>query len=91
MNAILITLLIAFGFVMLLAIAYKPVPRKKPKIDRFSKQLKPKKTVMGPENPAWMRMYAEEMAKRKTALTANVLKKWIADDIRIELRPDLSR
>ena len=91
MNAILITLLIAFGFVMLLAIAYKPVPRKKPTIDRFSKQPKPKKTVMGPENPAWMKMYAEEMAKRKTALTANVLKKWIADDIRIELRPDLSR
>ena len=91
MNAILITLLVIFGFVMLLAIAYKPVPSKKPKIDRFSKQPKPKKTVMGPENPAWMKMYAEEMAKRKTALTANVLKKWIADDIRIELRPDLSR
>ena len=46
---------------------------------------------MGPENPVWMKMYAEEMAKRKTALTANVLKKWIADDIRIELRPDVSR
>ena len=46
---------------------------------------------MGPENPAWMRMYTEEMARRKTALTANVLKKWIADDTRIELRPDISR
>ena len=47
MNAILITLLVIFGFVMLLATAYKPVPRKKPKINRFSKQPKPKKTVMG--------------------------------------------
>ncbi|MBT6662119.1 MAG: hypothetical protein HOB58_03040 [Nitrospina sp.] len=46
---------------------------------------------MGPENPAWMKMYAEEMAKRKTALTANVLKKWIAEDTTIELRPDTSR
>ena len=91
MNAILITLSITFGFVMLLAAAYKPVPRKKPKINRLSKQPKPKKTVMGPENPAWMKMYAEEMAKRKTALTANGLKKWLADDITIELRPDLSR
>jgi hypothetical protein len=36
-----------------------------------------------------MKMYAEEMAKQKTALTANVLKKWIADDIKIELRPDI--
>ena len=46
---------------------------------------------MGPENPAWMKMYVEEMAKRKTALTANVLKKWIAEDTRIELRPNISR
>ena len=91
MNAILITLLVIFGFVMLLATAYKPVPRKKPKINRFSKQPKPKKIVMGPENPVWIRMYTEEMARRKTALTANVLKKWIADDTRIELRPDISR
>ena len=91
MDAILITLLITFGFIMLLATAYKPVLRKEPKINRFSKQPKPKKTVMGPENPAWMRKYAEEMAKRKTALTANVLKKWIAEDTRIELRPDISR
>jgi len=38
-----------------------------------------------------MKMYVEEMAKRKTALTASVLKKWIAEDTRIELRPDISR
>ena len=91
MNAILITLLITFGFVMLLATAYEPAPRKRPKKNSFSKQPKPKKPVMGPENPVWMKMYAEEMAKRNTALTANVLKKWIAEDIRVELRPDISR
>ena len=55
------------------------------------KKLKPKKIIMGPENPAWLKMYVEEMAKRKTALSANVLKKWIAEDTRIELRPDISR
>ena len=46
---------------------------------------------MGPENPVWVQMYTEEMAKRNTAQTANVLKKWIADETRIELRPDISR
>ena len=91
MNAIFITLLITFGFVTLLAVTYKPVPRKEPKLNRPPRQIKPKKIVMGPENPAWLQMYTEEMAKRNTAQTANVLKKWIADDTRIELRPDISR
>ena len=91
MNAFLITLLVTFGFAMMLAATYKPVSRKKSTTNRLSKQPKPKKIVMGPENPVWMRMYTEEMARRKTALTANVLKKWIADDTRIELRPDITR
>ena len=91
MNTILIIILITFGFALLLAATYKPMVRKEPKIDRLLKQSKPKKIIMGPENPAWMKMYVEEMAKRKTALTANVLKKWIAEDTRIELRPDISR
>ncbi len=91
MNTILTTLLIIFGFALLLAVTYKPVSRKKPKANIIRRQPKRKKIVMGPENPAWMKMYAEEMAKRKTALTANVLKKWIAEDTRIELRPDISR
>ena len=90
MNAFLITLLVAFGFAMLLATTYKPVSRKELK-KNISVQPRLKKVVMGPENPAWMRMYTEEMAKRKTAMTAKVLKKWIADDTRIELRPDISR
>ena len=91
MNAIFVTLLITFGFATLLAATYKPIPRKEAKINRASKQIKPKKIVMGPENPVWLQMYTEEMAKRNTAQTANVLKKWIADDTRIELRPDISR
>jgi len=91
MNTILIIILITFGFALLLAATYKPMVRKEPKIDPLPKQSKPKKIIMGPENPAWMKMYVEEMAKRKTALTANVLKKWIAEDTRIELRPDISR
>ena len=91
MNTILITILITFGFALLLAATYKPVVKKEPKADPLQKQPKPKKIIMGPENPAWMKMYVEEMAKRKTSLTANVLKKWIAEDTRIELRPDISR
>ena len=89
MNAILITLLVTFGFVMLLSVAYKPKIKKNVPNIRVPKKLVSKKIVMGPENPLWMKMYAEEMAKQKTALTANVLKKWIADDIKIELRPDI--
>ena len=91
MNAILITLLITFGFAMLLAATYKPIARKKQKKIRLPIQLEPKEVVMGPENPVWLKMYAEEMAKRNTALTANVLKKWIADDPEIGFRPHFSR
>ena len=83
--------MITFGFALLLAVTYKPVVRKEPKTDPLVKKLKPKEIIMGPENPAWMKMYVEEMAKRKTALTASVLKKWIAEDTRVELRPDISR
>jgi hypothetical protein len=89
MNAILITLLVTFGFLMLLSVTYKPKIKKNVQNIRVPKKLVSKKVVMGPENPLWMKMYAEEMAKQKTALTANVLKKWIADDIKIELRPDI--
>ena len=90
MNAILITLLITFGFTMLAAVSYKPKPAKKPK-KSLPKQPKPKATVMGPENPQWMKMYTEEMARRNTALTSSVIKKWIAEDSLLELRPDITR
>ena len=89
MNAILIILLTTFGFVILLSVTYKPKPRKKVQNIRVPKKSISEKVVMGPENALWMKMYAEEMAKHKTALTASVLKEWIADDIKIELRPDI--
>ena len=80
MNTILITVLIIFGFALLLAVTYKPVVRKEPKTDPLPKQPKPKKIIMGPENPAWMKMYAEEMAKRNTAQTTAVIKKWLKEE-----------
>jgi flagellar biosynthesis/type III secretory pathway M-ring protein FliF/YscJ len=35
---------------------------------------------MGPENPLWVKMYAEEMAKRNTAQTTAVIKKWLKEE-----------
>jgi hypothetical protein len=46
------------------------------------KKTKPKVSnakIMGPENPAWVKMYAEEMAKRNTAQTTAVVKKWLKE------------
>ncbi|MBT5969180.1 MAG: hypothetical protein HOG61_07365 [Nitrospina sp.] len=46
------------------------------------KKIKPKvskATIMGPENPLWVKIYAEEMAKRKTAQTSAVIKKWLRE------------
>ena len=46
------------------------------------KKIKPKISkakIMGPENPAWVKMYAEEMAKRNTAQTTAVVKKWLRE------------
>ena len=91
MNAILTTLLITFGFTMLLAVSYKPKPSTKQKKKRPPKTPKHKPIIMGPENPQWLKIYTEEMAKRKTALTSSVIKKWIAEDSLIDLRPDITR
>ena len=38
-----------------------------------------KAKIMGPENPLWVKMYAEEMAKRNTAQTTAVIKKWLKE------------
>ena len=40
----------------------------------------PKEKIMGPENPLWVKMYAEEMAKRNTAQTTAVIKKWLKEE-----------
>ena len=45
--------------------------KNKPKISRAK--------IMGPDNPAWIKVYAEEMAKRKTAQTTAVVKKWLRE------------
>ena len=91
MNAILITLLITLGFTMLLAVSYKPKLGNKPKRSSLPKQPKPRKILMGPENPQWLKIYSEEMARRNTALTSSVIKKWLAEDSLVELRPDITR
>ena len=91
MNSILITLLITFGFTMLLAVSYKPKSGNKVKKPIQKTQPKIKKLVMGPENPQWLKMYTEEMARRNTALTSSVIKKWMAEDNLIEIRPDITR
>ena len=53
----------------------KPTIKKKKK----AKPPIPKEKIMGPENPLWVKMYAEEMAKRNTAQTTAVIKKWLKE------------
>ena len=53
----------------------KPTIKKKKTKPKVSKA----KVVMGPENPAWVKMYAEEIAKRNTAQTTAVVKKWLRE------------
>jgi hypothetical protein len=85
---IFIILLITFSIVILTAfilISKKRGKRAlyvggKPTIKK--KKIKPKISkakIMGPENPAWVKMYAEEMAKRNTAQTTAVVKKWLRE------------
>ena len=52
----------------------KPTKKKK-KISRPISKSK----IMGPENPLWVKMYAEEMAKHNTAQTTAIVKKWIKE------------
>jgi len=52
----------------------KPTIKKKKTKPKVSKA-----KIMGPENPAWVKMYAEEMAKRNTAQTTAVVKKWLKE------------
>ena len=52
----------------------KPTIKKKKTKPKVSKA-----TIMGPENPLWVKIYAEEMAKRKTAQTSAVIKQWLRE------------
>ena len=91
MNVIFIIILITFGFSTLLAVSYKPKSGKKPRRARLPQKPTPSPVVMGPENPKWLTMYAEEMAKRNTALTSSIIKKWLAEDSLLDIRPDITR
>ena len=90
MKSVLIILLITFGITMLIAIFLRSKRRgkhtlylgKKPKLNKKKKKARPKISkakIMGPENPVWVRMYAEEMSKHKTAHTTAVVKKWLKE------------
>ena len=89
MKFIFIILLITFSIVILTAFILRSKKRgkralyvgRKPTIKK--KKIKPKISkakIMGPENPAWVKMYAEEMAKRNTAQTTAVVKKWLKEE-----------
>ena len=90
MKSILLPLIITISIVALIAFIFrskrygkdtlylgkkrKPTKKKK-KISRPISKSK----IMGPENPLWVKMYAEEMAKHNTAQTTAVVKKWIKE------------
>ena len=88
MKFIFIILLITFSIAILTAfilrskkrgkralyVGGKPTIRKKKTKPKVSKA-----QIMGPENPAWVKMYAEEMAKHNTAQTTAVVKKWLRE------------
>ena len=88
MKFIFIILLITFSIVILTAFILRSKKRGKRALYVGGKStIKKKKTkpkisktkIMGPENPAWVKMYAEEMAKHNTAQTTAVVKKWLRE------------
>ena len=91
MKSISIVLFITFGIVALISFISRSKSRgkhtlylgKKPKTVKKKKKTNvpiPKEKIMGPENPLWVKMYAEEMAKRNTAQTTAVIKKWLKEE-----------
>ena len=88
MKFIFIILLITFSIAILTAFILRSKKRGKralyvggkPTIKKKTTKPKiPKAKIMGPENPAWVKIYAEEMAKRNTAQTTAVVKKWLRE------------
>ena len=89
MKFISIILLITFSITILTAFILRSRKRGKrtlyvggkPTIKKKKKAKPPisKEKIMGPENPLWVKMYAEEMAKRNTAQTTAVIKKWLKE------------
>ena len=89
MKFVSIILLITFSIAILTAFILRSRKRGKrtlyvggkPTIKKKKKAKPPisKEKIMGPENPLWVKMYAEEMAKRNTAQTTAVIKKWLKE------------
>ncbi|MBT3514416.1 MAG: hypothetical protein HOB32_08500 [Nitrospina sp.] len=91
MKSISIILIITFCIVILIALVSRTKRHgkhtlylgKKPKLIKKKKKTIapiPKEKIMGPENPLWVKMYAEEMSKRNTAQTTAVIKKWLKEE-----------
>ena len=90
MKFVSIILLITFSIAILTAFILRSRKRGKrtlyvggkPTIKKKKKPKPPisKEKIMGPENPLWVKMYAEEMAKRNTAQTTAVIKKWLKEE-----------
>ena len=89
MKSVFIILLVTFCLALLLALVFrskkhgkhalyigkKPTKKKKKPAPAFDRS-----KLMGPDNPMWAKMYAEEMAKRNTARTTAVVKKWLKEE-----------
>ena len=88
MKSVFIVLLITCSLALLLAFIFRSkrhgkhalyIGKKPTKKKKKAKPPIPKEKIMGPENPLWVKMYAEEMAKRNTAQTTAVIKKWLKE------------
>ena len=89
MKFVFIVLLITCSLALLLAVVFRSKQHGKHALYIGKKPTKKKKKVrrpidrsrlMGPDNPMWAKMYAEEMAKRDTAQTTAVIKKWLKEE-----------
>ena len=89
MKSVFIVLLITFTFALLLAVVFRSKQHGKHALYIGKKATKKKKKprppfdrskLMGPDNPMWVKMYAEEMAKRNPAQTTAVVKKWLKEE-----------
>ena len=90
MKSIFLPLIVTIGFIVLIAFIFRSkrygkntlyLGKKQTSAKKKKKNSRPisKAKIMGPENPLWVKMYAEEMAKHNTAQTTAVVKKWIKE------------
>ena len=89
MKSVFIVLFVTFCFALLAAVVMRSKQHGKHTLYLGKKPIKKKKKarrpidrskLMGPDNPMWAKMYAEEMAKRNTAQTTAVIKKWLKEE-----------